>query len=149
LVHVAEDGEYRGSIVDLRPGTAYTLRLVLGGTVKETVSAQTWCETFPVARTVYVPAGRQSAPLEIRNVVGSPKGWVLYTSDPGGSNTLDGSDVANNIVIENSSYVVIRGMILANAQQSAVDIRSEGSTHDIVIEDSLLLATGMGLILNV
>jgi hypothetical protein len=142
LVHVAEDGEYRGSIVDLRPGTAYTLRLVLGGTVKETVSAQTWCETFPIASTVYVPAGRQTAPLHIKGVTGSPTGWVLYTAAPGGNGVLDGGDVSHNVILENSSYVIVRGLTLANAQRHALYLDNNGSNHDLVIEDTIFEGWG-------
>ncbi|MHC4143933.1 MAG: LamG-like jellyroll fold domain-containing protein, partial [Planctomycetota bacterium] len=50
--------QYRGSIVNLEPGTTYEieLRLLNTGTT-ETFTASTWSEDFPIARTVYLPAG--------------------------------------------------------------------------------------------
>ncbi len=51
----ARNGECRGCIVQLEPGTAYDV--AVGG---REISAHTWSERFPVARTITV--GRSSSP---------------------------------------------------------------------------------------
>ena len=54
--------DYRGSIVHLKPGTKYEIRLTLAGTKTDsTLTAATWSEDFPVGRNG-PRAGRQPAP---------------------------------------------------------------------------------------
>src|SRR3954468_10565126 len=51
-------GDYRGSIVNLNPGTAYEIALTLEGTDAHTsLKASTWSETFPVGSTVKRESG--------------------------------------------------------------------------------------------
>ena len=46
----AHDQQYRGSIVNLRPGTTYEIQLSLHGTnTTHTFTAATWSEDFPIA----------------------------------------------------------------------------------------------------
>lgn len=143
LVYSADDAEYRGSIVHLKSGTEYEIALYLDDVEIETVIGETWCEQFPIAETVIIPTGTQTVPYEISNVVGSPEGYILYTADPNNSNVLDGQYVANNIVIRNSAYVIVRGLNLINAQQDSIFLpRGEHSTHDIVIEDNVFESWG-------
>src|SRR6185295_11652964 len=48
-----ELADYRGSVVDLTPGTAYEVQLTLSGTATATtVKASTWSETFPAGEVV-------------------------------------------------------------------------------------------------
>src|SRR5437762_2321584 len=57
--------DYRGSIVNLTPGTIYELELTLAGTSTKTrLSAATWSEEFPVGETVRIASGDQ--PLAIK-----------------------------------------------------------------------------------
>ncbi|MFA6286673.1 MAG: fibronectin type III domain-containing protein, partial [Opitutaceae bacterium] len=58
--------EYRGSIVSLKPGTAYEVKLRLDQSATETVlKAATWTETAPIAKVIRLPADTRSAPLVI------------------------------------------------------------------------------------
>ncbi|MGD8241097.1 MAG: hypothetical protein PVH68_21265, partial [Armatimonadota bacterium] len=48
--------EYRGSIVNLDPGTAYEIELRLEGTdVLQRITASTWSEEFPIGKTISLP----------------------------------------------------------------------------------------------
>jgi hypothetical protein len=140
LVFAPDDGEYRGSLIQLRSGTAYDIVLTLEGGNSKTISAETWCETLPVAATVYIPTDvAQDAPFEIKNIFGSPDGYILYTAHPDESGVLDaGGVVRHNIVIENASYIIIRGLSLRNAEREAIYFKFRGQTHDIVIENNVI-----------
>ena len=71
------NGEYRGSIVHLRPGATYAIALRLKGTsTRASLRARTWSEAFPVRKTVALPA-HSSETLTITES-GSPEGYVLY-----------------------------------------------------------------------
>ena len=136
---VYADGEYRGSIVHLKSGTEYEIGLWLREHEREIereieiTIAETWCEQFPIAETVVIPSGVQAAPYQIRDVVGSPDGYILYTAD----GVLDGQNVVNNVVIQSSSYIILRGLNLVNAQQHAISIKGH-PTHDILIEKNTI-----------
>src|SRR5262245_10740948 len=51
------DGEYRGSLVELDPGTQYSVRLTLASGFSETLTAATWSEKLRVKRTVVLKPG--------------------------------------------------------------------------------------------
>ena len=139
LVYATEDTEYRGSIVHLKSGVKYEIALLLDGVNTQNVTAETWCEQFPIAGTVFISQeSLQTQPYTIKNVTGSPDGYILYTADPDGSKVLDGEDVSHNVVIENSAYVIVRGLIMTNAQKDAIKIQGSEYTHDIVIEDNVI-----------
>jgi len=131
--------EYRGSIVGLKPGTKYEVRLTLAGTqVVHTLQVATWSETFPVARTVELPAG-STAMLEIKDVNGSPDGYILYTGPGGGPASIDVANQARcNILVTRSSYVIIRGLNLTGGQQHGVMLGDgeDDNVHDIIVENS-------------
>jgi len=60
--------DYRGSIVNLAPGTAYEIQLTLSGTqTMANFTATTWSVSFPVGETVRV--GNRDTPLVITNSV--------------------------------------------------------------------------------
>lgn len=139
FVYSADDTEYRGSIVQLKSGTEYEIKLVLNDVQQITFHAITWPPQFPVAETRFVPTGLQNAPFVISNVKGSPDGYIVYTADRSGSNVLDAESIANNVIIEDSSYVILRGLTLKNAREDAIVLtKSGGSTHDIVIENNVI-----------
>lgn len=83
----ARNGEYRGSLVNLRPGTAYQVRLRLSGTpaAESTLTVNTWSEHFPIGNTVTLPA-TSSAQLDLGAAQsGTAGGYTLYTVGPSGS----------------------------------------------------------------
>jgi len=108
------NGECRGSLVQLAPGTQYEVEV--GG---KKIIAATWPEKFPVAKTV------KPVPQEIKEG-GTKDGYILYE---GG--TIDGGKF--NITIS-APYVIVRGATLKGAEQDAIRLL-EGA-HDVVIEDN-------------
>ncbi|HET7365232.1 MAG TPA: hypothetical protein VFJ70_16815 [Burkholderiales bacterium] len=118
----ARNRECRGSIVQLEPGSAYEISV--GG---QQVTARTWSERFPVARTVKVAA---ASALEITEG-GTPDGYVVYD---GNGATIDGGDAEQFNVTVAAPYVIVRGFTLKGAKQDA--IRLLAGAHDVVIEDN-------------
>jgi hypothetical protein len=108
------NGECRGSLVQLAPGTQYEVEV--GG---KKIIAATWPEKFPVAKTV------KPVPQEIKEG-GTKDGYILYE---GG--TIDGGKF--NVTIS-APYVIVRGATLKGAEQDAIRLL-EGA-HDVVIEDN-------------
>jgi hypothetical protein len=124
--------EYRGSIVNLTPGTQYEIELSLEKTGRQaTISVRTWSEDFPLGQTVPLRDG--STPV-IVSQSGSPEGYVLYLPAPGRPTaTLDVAGQYPQCIEVRASYVILRGLTLKNAQQHG--IRIFAGCHDIVIEN--------------
>ena len=114
LWYDARNGECRGSLVHLAPGTKYEIQV--GG---KTITASTWSEKFPIAKTI------RPAPREIREG-GTRDGYVLYE---GG--TIEGGKF--NITIS-APYVIVRGVTLKDAEIDGIRLM-EGA-HDVVIENN-------------
>ena len=124
---------YRGSIVNLDPGTAYEIKLELLKTgTEEELLAETWSEEFPIAHTVHLPAGTTNQPLEITGS-GSPDGYVLYTHPDGGRSTIDVDNQEDSCIYVGASYVVVRGLTLRRARVHGIRILN--NVHDVVIEE--------------
>ncbi|HEY3323047.1 MAG TPA: right-handed parallel beta-helix repeat-containing protein [Planctomycetota bacterium] len=120
-------GDYRGSIVNLRPGASYEISLTLEGTnVRTLTKAATWSEKFPVASVVKGENGVATFPV---NKSGTPEGYVLYDGSGCVIDTGNKSDVG--ILVE-ASYVILRGFTIKNVKQHGIRIKSG---HHIVIED--------------
>ncbi len=122
------DGECRGSLVHLQPGTAYEVKVA----AEAPIHAKTWNERFPVAKKVTLPAGVLTGTLSITQG-GSASGYVLYEASPAGT-TIDVADEHNHNVIIAASYVILRGVVLKGAKRDAIDLRK--GAHDVVIEDN-------------
>ena len=123
--------EYRGSLVNLEPGTKFEIELNLRGTDKRaTLTASTWSETFPIAKTVTLPA--HSDHTLVITESGSSSGYILYTAAPGATATIDVANRHPYAVQVYGSYVIIRGLTLKNAWRDGVRIED---THDVVIEE--------------
>ncbi len=76
----ARNGEYRGSIVNLTPDTRYEIELRLNGAAR-TLTAHTWSERFPVAKTIRLP--ENSSRTLVIDQSGTPNGYILYTPEKG------------------------------------------------------------------
>ncbi len=128
--------DYRGSLVNLKPGNEYEIELTLSGTnTKAVLTAQTWSEHFPIARIIRVPGGNQ--PLEIRES-GSPEGYLVFD---GQGATIDVGHRSNYCVRIDASYVIVRNFQLKGAGTADPPLRGvcgailiEGG-QNIVIED--------------
>ncbi len=147
-------GEYRGSIVNLKPGTEYKVRLMLDDDFRTEVVARaaTWSDRFPIAKTVTLP--RASSQTLIIDESGDEFGYVLYTApeDQGAIIDVQRSQPFCVLIAENTHHVIVRGLVLRNAARHAVRISDH--CHDIVIEDCDISAwgdvdsTGYGVNLN-
>lgn len=139
-------GQFRGSLVGLRPGTMYEVELRCsdgdGVSPAATVPAlaQTWSEDFPIAETVWIEPGTHAECLRI-DKSGSATGYLLYSARPGHEQdtTIDVAGAADNDVTVNGDYVIVRGLTLRNAATNAVDILRR---HHVVIERCTIAGWG-------
>ena len=119
--------DYRGSIVNLTPGTHYEVALQLDGTPVRTVfEAETWKDSFPIANVV--KATSQDRTLRITQS-GTPQGYVLYDGTGCTIDTQNNDDVG---IAVNASYVILRGFTIKHVTEHGIRL-FEG--HHIVIED--------------
>ena len=134
------DHEFRGSIVGLTPDTGYELLLTCGGK-KVAMKARTRSDRFPAGKTTFLPDGTTDGTLRISEA-GVPNAWHLVTPAEGAKTVLDPENSADYNIIVESSYVIIRGLVLKNAGIHAILIK-EG-VHDVVIEDCWFTFWGRG-----
>lgn len=131
--------DYRGSIVNLDPGTEYEIELRLEGTdVRQRFTARTWSEEFPIGKTIALP--EVSHEKLVIEESGSPDGYVLYAPAPGKTATIDGRNAVDHCIDINASHVIIRGLTLKEPQSHAVVILNG---HDIVIEECDISGWGL------
>ncbi len=92
--------DYRGSLVNLAPGTTYDIALTLGGNGQRTqCRGTTWSESFPVQSTVKV--ADSSATFAVGKS-GTPGAYVLYD---GSGCTIDTGSQSDVGIAVNASYV--------------------------------------------
>ena len=128
----ARNSECRGSLVHLTPGTDYVVQLGLPGQApSRQLTARTWSENFPIARTVHVASGSQQ--LNITEG-GTASGYVLYTPAPGTQAVIDVNNNADYNIAISAPYVIVRGFTLRDATQDGIRLLS--GAHDVVIEDN-------------
>jgi len=123
--------QYRGSIVNLEPGTEYEIEMRLEkGDEKRTLKARTWSENFPVARKVTVSDSDETLVIEQG---GTASGYVVY-APPEGQDTavIDVKNDKEQCIEVRTSFVIIRGLTLKGA--AVHGIRIFDGCHDIVIE---------------
>jgi len=145
----ARNGEYRGSLVELEPGSSYEIRLILASGAKEVLTAKTWSEKFRVKRIVEVPTGTKRLVINAADSGDEKEGYVVFTAPPG-RNVVEGNDTDDSCVLvrQGAHHVIIRGLQLRNCKRYGVLIHRqsepvlEAQTHDIVIEDNEI--TGWG-----
>jgi hypothetical protein len=147
------NAEYRGSLVELQPGTRYEVRLALDGAKAgtpqaETLDAATWSEDLRIKRTVQVKPGTTHLVIEPSDSGSEREGYVVFTA-PAGRNVIDQSEVAGDdprdscvVVRPGAHHVILRGLVLRNCKRHAVLLErrarstAQGATRDIVIEDN-------------
>jgi hypothetical protein len=150
----ARNSEYRGSIVELEPGTAYVVRLTLDSGFTETIKAATWSEKFRIKRTIHVKPGTTHLVIDASDSGNEREGYVVFTAAPG-QNVIDQSNVPGDdprdscvVVKQGVHHVIIRGLVLRNCKRHAVFIQRqfepilEATTRDIVIEDNEISGWG-------
>jgi hypothetical protein len=145
LWYDVRNGEYRGSIVYLQPGTAYDIRLTLSsGLVRNfaaTAGSTTWSETFNgeiIDFNDFLPtSGMPKLALQGAAHSGSPGNWKIYTAPAGANNTINQEGFSNTdscITLDNVSYVVIRGLNISGCKLHGIHLF--GGSHHVVIEDN-------------
>ena len=131
LVYDSRERQYRGSLVGLKPGTAYLIRLTCGEQTVE-LSGRTRSEQFPIGKTTYLPAGELDKPVRIAEP-GKADAWHLLTATAGTKTVIDVFNLHDNCIEVAAEYVIIRGLELKNAGQHAVLIRK--GVQNVVVED--------------
>lgn len=148
------NSEYRGSLVELKPGTEYEVRLTLASGASETLKTKTWSERFPVKRTAQVAPGTTHLVVSAADS-GDENGYVVFTA-PKGKNVIDQSAIAGNdfqrdscvVVKQGAHHVIIRGLVLRNCKRAGISLERQSEpvlaaqTHDIVIEDNEISGWG-------
>jgi hypothetical protein len=140
LVYDARDGEYRGSLVGLRPDTAYEAELIAGARATA-LAFRTRSDRFPVGKTTYVPAGETSTPVVITES-GTADAYHLVTAAPGTRATIELRNAAPVGVDVRADFVIVRGLEIRNAGQHALVIRE--NRHDVVVEQCHMIHWGRG-----
>jgi hypothetical protein len=125
------NGEYRGSILNLKPGTSYEIQLRTEWH-KEwiPIKARTWSETYKIDKTITLKPGTRSEPLVI-DKGGKPGAYLLYTVRPGETTTIDVENKHACCVEIKASRVIVRGLTLKGAREDGIKL---GSVTDVVIE---------------
>lgn len=122
--------EYRGSLVNLKPGTGYEIQLSLKDGKTAELKSATWNEKFPVGKTMKLPA-RSTNTLKV-TVGGSGGQYRLYR--PAGKKAV--IDVRGKLPVcveVTASYVILRGLTLKNA--AVHGLRLGPGVHHVVVED--------------
>jgi hypothetical protein len=128
----ARNGEYRGSLVQLEPGTTYEIELTHDADPPEVLSASTWPAEFPIGQTITLPGGETSTPLvlDAATYSGSASGYTLITAPPEGA-TIDVADGADDCVVIQASFVILRGVTIRGCAVNGIVL---DGAHDVVIE---------------
>jgi hypothetical protein len=139
LWYDAKRAECKGSLVGLRPGTTYQIKLTLNDGASERLEAATWSDHPPIAKTVYLPELSDQT-LRITQS-GTPDGYILYTPAPGKSATIDVGKAQDFDVIVDAKYVIIRGLTLKGAKHSGILLgptaeANSAEISDVVIEEN-------------
>jgi len=132
LWYAEQDSEFRGSLVNLRPGTTYEIELTAPSGEKAVLTAATRDERLPVGKTTHLPGGELDQPVRITES-GTADAWHLVTPTPGSKTVIDVFNLHDNCIEVAADYVVVRGLELKNAGQHAVLIRK--GVQNVVVED--------------
>jgi len=125
------NGEYRGSILRLKPGTTYQIQIRPQWHKAWTpIKARTWSGTYTIEETITLEPGIRSEPLII-NRGGKPGVYMLYTVRPGKTTTIDVANKHACCVEINASRVIVRGLVLKGAREDGIRL---GKVKDVVIE---------------
>jgi hypothetical protein len=137
LVYDPREKQWRGSLVQLQPDTAYDIQLDCGGRVD--LQARTLSDRFPIGRTTSLPVGVTDQPITIREG-GSATGWHLVTPAAGTRFVSDVFNLADHNIVVEADYVILRGLDLRGAAIHGIRIR-KGVQH-VVIEDCRISGWG-------
>ncbi len=122
--------QYRGSIVNLRPGTLYNVRYSLdgGASWKSMPDVATRAETFPGSTVTY--SGTLTAKLVITSG-GTASAWKIY--DGQGSTVIDPGHISDCVQVK-ASYVVVRGFRMRDCKYNGIFVEN----RNVVIENNTI-----------
>lgn len=124
--------EYRGSILNLLPGTRYEIRLRLARTGDEAVfAAATWSEDFPIAESRLLPRGRVGEPLVLSDGGDPARGYVLYESPSDDPTVVDVGENHDHAVLIAAGHIILRGVTVRGGRAHGIVL---GDVQDVVIE---------------
>jgi hypothetical protein len=130
LAYDGRDGEYRGSLVGLKPDTEYEAELTCSS-MKQIIEFRTRNDNFPIGKTTMLLPGESDKPVIITES-GSPSGYHLITVPEGNKSVLNMENVSANGIEVDADYVIIRGVEIRNAAVNGIFISS--GHHDVVVE---------------
>ncbi|NOI80300.1 hypothetical protein F0237_06425 [Vibrio tubiashii] len=129
--------EFKTSLVNLDDNTRYQLRIKNGKTIIAAQEFRTWSENFPIGKEIVLPE-YSDEPLVIEES-GTENGYILIRPATGKRAVINTKNRhANNIVI-NGSYVIVRGVTVKRASESAIVISPKdwlSQQSNVVIENS-------------
>lgn len=124
LVYDPRDTEYRGSIVNLHPGTDYEVELSTES-AKTNLRFKTRSDIFPVGKTTIIPEGESDKAVIITES-GTPEAYHLVTVPSNSKSVLNLKNIAPNGIEIDADYVIVRGIEIRNAQIHGIRIRKTG-----------------------
>ncbi len=139
LWYAEREGEFRGSLVRLQPGTTYEIELTAPSDKRATLTAATREERLPIGKTTHLPGGELDKPVRITEA-GTADAWHLVTPSPGTKTVVDVFNLHDTCVEVAVDYVIVRGLELKNAGQHAVLIRK--GVQNVVVEDCRMTQWG-------
>ena len=138
LVYDQKDGEYRGSLVNLKPDTKYEARLE-NNSLKSSVEFRTRSDNFHIEKRTVLQQGVSDKPIVVTGS-GTPQGYHLITVQPGNKSILDLENVSKYGIVIDADYVIVRGIEIRNAAIDGIIIKK--NRHDIVIEQCHIVFWG-------
>lgn len=130
LVYDSRDGEYRGSIINLKPDTEYEVGLETSSG-KSKLNLKTKSDDFLVGKVTVLPEGESDKEIVITES-GTPDAYHLVTVPENSKSILNLKNVSENGIVVDADYVIIRGVEIRNSAIHGIRIRK--NRHDIVIE---------------
>lgn len=143
-------GQYRGSIVNLKPDTEYEVTALITGSSGETLAEKTaviktWSETPSIGKTIRAEQIYNGGTLAIGDIHGSPDSWVKI--DGGGMCIDVGANEDYAVYIANSSYVIFENFKIRGGVEFGVYLG--GGSHDIIIANCDIAEWGVpGVLAN-
>ena len=130
LVYDTRDGEYRGSIIGLKPNSKYLVELTTPDS-KAQLDFTTRNDKFPIGKITILEEGELDKPILI-NESGTPDAYHLVTVHEGAKTVLNLKNASPYGIEIDADYVIVRGIEIRNAAVHGILIRE--NRHDVVIE---------------
>ncbi len=138
LIYDSRNGEYRGSIIKLKPDTEYKVKLSTRK-LKSKLKFKTRNDQFPIGKITRISEGESDKPIIIKES-GTPGAYHLVTIPDNTRSVLNMKNVYNYGIEIDADYVIVRGVEIRNPKVHGILIRR--NRHDIVIEQCYITFWG-------